>query len=207
MAAGNINSKLNTFIQEKYIPLELKIKIAVGALCFLIPIALCYFFLFKPNFEEIDKLDKQIVTAELELEKARKAASNLPKYEKELAELQKEFDEKSVILPTTKEIPNLLRSISDHGKSAGLDFLSFQPGGETQKDFYAEIPINIATKGPYHNMGFFLDQISKLERLVTVNNIQMSSPRLEGGEMLLNATCRLITYRFTNKKLPSKKKK
>jgi type IV pilus assembly protein PilO len=97
----------------------------------------------------------------------------------------------------------LLRSISDHGKSAGLDFLSFKPGAEIPRDFYAEIPVDISTKGPYHNMGFFLDQVSKLERLVTVNNIKMGSPKKEGSEMLLNSTCRLVTYRFTNTKLPS----
>ena len=93
------------------------------------------------------------------------------------------------------------------GKGAGLDFVSFIPGAETPKDFYAEIPVNITIKGPYHNMGFFLDQVSKLERIVTVNNIKMGSPHKEGAEMMLNSTCRLVTYRYTNvQQQPDKKK-
>jgi type IV pilus assembly protein PilO len=47
-------------------------------------------------------------------------------------------------------------------------------------------------------MGYFLDQVSKLDRIVTVDNIRMGSPAKEGGEVLLNSSCRLLTYRFTN---------
>ena len=36
---------------------------------------------------------------------------------------------------------------------------------------------------------------------VTVNNIPMDKPEEEGTEMLLNSSCRLITYRFTNTKV------
>ena len=49
-----------------------------------------------------------------------------------------------------------------------FDFNSFTPGGETPQEFYAEIPISIQVRGPYHNVGYFLDQVSKLERIVTV---------------------------------------
>lgn len=206
MAAGTITNKFDTFIDEKYIPLDVKVKIAIAVLILLIPAALCYFLVFQPNKEAIAGLDNQIVIAQKDLNKARKAAQNLSKHEQELEETKKEFEATAVILPKSQEIPDLLRSISDRGKSAGLDFLSFKPGAEIPRDFYAEIPVDISTKGPYHNMGFFLDQVSKLERLVTVNNIKMGSPKKEGSEMLLNSTCRLVTYRFTNTKLPSEEK-
>lgn len=207
MAAGSLNTKITAFIDDKYIPLEPKVKLAIAVAFVIVPIALWYFFLFQPNTESIDRLDKNLVTAKKKLTKAKKAARDLPKYQKSLAETQKRFEEAAIILPKTQEIPELLRNISDLGKNAGLDFLSFKPGGETPRDFYAEIPINISTKGPYHNMGYFLDQVSKMERLVTVNNIKMGSPKKEAGEMLLNSTCRLITYRFTNVELPKDPKK
>jgi type IV pilus assembly protein PilO len=103
-------------------------------------------------------------------------------------------------LPKTQEIPNLLRNISDLGRNAGLDFLTFTPGQEIPKDFYAEIPIDISIKGPYHNLGLFFDKVSKLDRIVTVNNITIDKPEQEGAEMMLNSSCKLLTYRFTNVK-------
>jgi type IV pilus assembly protein PilO len=117
------------------------------------------------------------------------------------------FETTSVLLPKSQEIPNLLRNISDLGRSAGLDFISFVPGQEIPKDFYAEIPIDIKIKGPYHNLGVFLDKVSKLERIVSVNNIKTEKVEYENNEILLHSNCRLITYRFTNVKIEQPKKK
>jgi type IV pilus assembly protein PilO len=209
MASSNSAKQFDTFLDEKYIPLDKKIKIAIVVAALVIPVALFYFLFYKPGIDKITGLNNQIVSARTDLTKAKKAARELPKYKAEVEKTKKEFEEVAVVLPKTKEIPDLLRNISDLGKGAGLDFLSFKPGAEVPKDFYAEIPVDIAIKGPYHNMGFFLDQVSKLNRIVAVNNIKMGSPKKDGGEMLLNSNCRLVTYRFTNKQAapPAAKKK
>jgi type IV pilus assembly protein PilO len=200
MASSNTANKFDAFIDEKYIPLSAKAKAVIVVLAVLVPVALFYFLYYKDEARTIQGLNKQITSARKDLNRARKAARNLPRYKAEIEKTRKKFAEAAVVLPKTKEIPNLLRSISDLGKGAGLDFLSFKPGKEAPKDFYAEIPVDISIRGPYHNMGFFLDQVSKLDRIVTVNNISMGSPKMEGGEMLLKSKCRLVTYRFTNTK-------
>jgi type IV pilus assembly protein PilO len=198
MAPAGSSTKFDTFLTNKYIPLERKVKILLAILLFLLPVVLFYFLFFSPKQDKIQGLEKQKVTLTTEVKKAKAAARNLKKYQDEVAEAQKRFAQTAIVLPKKKEIPNLLRNISDLGKGAGLDFLSFKPGSEIPKDFYAEIPVDIKIRGPYHNMGYFLDQVSKLNRIVTVNNIKMGSPKQEGGEMLLNSNCRLVTYRFTN---------
>lgn len=210
MASSTTANKFDTFLDEKYIPLSAKAKIAMVALAIIVPTALFYFLYYQGQAQTIQSLRIQVAQAHKDLNKARKAARNLPKYKEAIEKTRKRFAEAAVVLPKTKEIPNLLRSISDLGKGAGLDFLSFKPGKENPKDFYAEIPVDISIRGPYHNMGFFLDQVSKLDRIVTVNNISMGSPKMEAGEMLLKSQCRLVTYRFTNTKTTkndSKKKK
>ena len=210
MASSNSAKKFDAFLDEKYIPLDKKVKLGIILAAVAVPVALFFFLLYKPGMDKITNLNKKIVSARTDLNKARKAARELPKYKAEIEKTRKEFEKVSVVLPKTREIPDLLRNISDLGKGAGLDFLSFKPGAEEPKDFYAEIPVDIAIRGPYHNMGFFLDQVSKLDRIVVVNNIKMASPTREGGEMLLNSSCRLVTYRFTNtplKKAEDGKKK
>ena len=188
---------LNAFIDTKYIPLDNKIKIVIALVLIIAPIALFYFLMYSPSVKKIQGLTTQKTNLIAEIEKAKRAASELENVKASIAETEALFKETATLLPKDKEIPALLRNISDLGKGAGLDFLSFRPGAEVPKDFYAEIPIDIQISGPYHNMGFFLDQISKLERIVTVDNIQMGGGRKEGAEMLLNSNCRLKTYRFT----------
>ena len=210
MASGASTAKFDTFIEEKYLPLDTKIKVLIAIAAVLVPIALFYFLVYQPANSRIAALNRQVASMKKELQRAKIAAKDLPRYKKEMAETRERFEATSILLPRDKEIPALLRNISDLGKGAGLDFLSFKPGKEIPRDFYSEIPVDISIRGPYHNMGFFLDQVSKLDRIVTVNNIKMGSPKQEDGEMLLNSTCRLVTYRFTNmegKKAASKKKK
>ncbi|MGW8194883.1 MAG: type 4a pilus biogenesis protein PilO [Desulforhopalus sp.] len=201
------NSGFATFLDERYIPLSPKVKIAITALIILVPAVIFYFTYFKPKNEQTESLSKQKVALEQQLKEVKLKAANLAKFEKELKEAEAKFLEASVLLPKDKEIPNLLRDISALGRSAGLDFLTFKPGADIPKDFYAEIPITINVRGPYHNMGYFFDQVSKLERIVSVTNVKMSSPKKERGEMVLNSDCRLVTYRFTNVELPKQKKK
>ncbi len=204
MSSGAKMAKLDIFIDEKYLNLDKRVKISILVAIFILPAFLFYLFSFKPQTVKIEQLQRQVSAASDELKIARKAARDLPKIKKELEEIQKEFDATAVLLPKSQEIPNLLRNISDLGKSAGLDFLKFTPGVEIPKDFYAEIPIDITIRGPYHNLGLFLDKVSKLERIVTVNNINIDKPEKEGSEMLLSSTCRLVTYRFTNQPLQPK---
>jgi type IV pilus assembly protein PilO len=196
-------SGFNAFIDRKYIPLDSKFKIGIALVLIIVPIVLFYFLLYSPTEKQIQQLAKQKESLVAEIEKARKAASELSKIEAERDKTEELFKETATLLPKTKEIPSLLRNISDLGKGAGLDFLSFKPGAEVPRDFYAEIPVDIQIDGPYHNMGYFLDQVSKLERIVTVDNIQMSGAKKEGAEMLLKSSCRLKTYRFTGVQQPT----
>lgn len=201
MASESSAEKIDTFIDEKYTPLDKKIKILLAVLLLALPIAAFYFGFFSSKQAELAKLKTEEDKLSEEVDKARKAAANLQHHKNELAEAQKKFDKISVVLPKEQEIPDLLRKISDLGKNVGLDFISFKPGTEVPKDFYAEIPLNIEIRGPYHNMGSFLDRVSGLERIVTVDNIKMGKPKEEDGEILLESSCNLLTYRFTDQKL------
>ena len=207
MASSNIASKINAFIDDKYIPLDAKIKVIVAVVALIIPVALFYFLSYEPSSEKIDGLLQQKQSLTAEITKAKKAAAELDKIKAAIKETEQLFKETANLLPKSKEIPALLRNISDLGKRSGLDFLSFKPGEETPQDFYAEIPVNIVISGPYHNVGYFLDQVSKLERIVSVNSITIGSPKQDGPEMILKSNCQLTTYRFTGVGTDQKSKK
>jgi len=200
-------NKIDIFIDEKYSSISNGNKLLGVIFLFLLLTGIFYFFFFKVNYDEQSKISTQVTVASEDLKKVRKAARNYPVHQKELEEVRKQFEMTSVLLPKSQEIPNLLRNISDLGRNSGLDFISFTPGQEIPKDFYAEIPIDIKIKGPYHNLGLFLDKVSKLERIVSVNNIKTEKVEQEKNEMLLDSTCKLITYRFTNVKQEQPKDK
>ena len=201
------NAAFATFIDEKYIPLAPRIKLAITVGIILLPLVIFYFSYYQQKAQKIENLGQQKVSLTKQVQEVKLKASNLAKFQKELDEAESRFLATAVLLPKEKEIPKLLKDISALGRNAGLDFLTFKPLADIPKDFYAEIPVTINVRGPYHNMGYFFDQVSKLERIVSVTNVKMSSPKKEGSEMLLNSDCQLVTYRFTNVELPKPPKK
>ncbi|WP_084312312.1 type 4a pilus biogenesis protein PilO [Desulfobulbus elongatus] len=199
-------TKIDLFLDEQYSKISTRNKLLAVALLTLLLTGLFYIVFYQPNHEELGRLAQQASTGNEELRKVRKAARDLPVHQKALEDARIQFETTSALLPKSQEIPNLLRNISDLGRNSGLDFISFTPGQEAPKDFYAEIPIDIKIKGPYHNLGLFLDRVSKLERIVTVNNIKTEKVDQESNEMVLSSSCKLITYRFTNVTIENKKK-
>jgi type IV pilus assembly protein PilO len=197
MASEKFAVQLDKFVNEKYIPWKKNVKIALAAGLIIAPIAAFIFLFYNPTQQEIATLEATKSKLDAEVKEAETAAANIDHHREELKRATQKFEEISGILPKGPEIPALLRSISDLGKRAGLDFISFVPGTETPKDFYAEIPISISIRGPYHNVGYFLGEVSGLERLVTVNNINMGGPQEVDGDIMLNSSCNLLTYRYT----------
>ncbi len=196
------NNALATFIDDKYIPLDKKYKLILAIILFLLPTIAFYYFSYNPQAKKYNLQVTQRSKLEAELEKAKARAADIDSLRAELADTENKFNEASLLLPKEKEIPALLTNISALGRGAGLDFLTFKPQADIPKDFYSEIPIDIKLRGPYHNVGVFLDQVSKLERIVTVSDINMGGPKQEANDMLLDSSCRLVTYRFTNIKRP-----
>lgn len=202
------NSKFSTFLEQKYIPLDKKFKILIAAVILLAPIALFYFLYFQPKNEEIKSLEIKRDKLVKEIQNLREKKRRLPALLADVKKIEDEFEEAAKLLPKQKEIPKLLTDISELGRTSGLDFVSFTPKGERQKDFYNEVPVAISIRGPYHSIGGFLDKVTKLDRIVSVRNLSAGSPkRSRLGEYIVSASGQLVTYRFTDKPLPKDNKK
>jgi type IV pilus assembly protein PilO len=98
-------------------------------------------------------------------------------------------------LPGKTEVPSLLVDISQTGLGAGLEEQLFQPTGEIQKDFYAELPIKLRYTGGYHELGNFVSGIAALPRIVTLHDISIKrSTEDSPDELTLDVTAK--TYRY-----------
>lgn len=149
------------------------------------------FFLYKPKVDQMAALRSDITSEERKLERTRRSAQEYDRYREKMEEARAQFEVVSRELPGTEEIPSLLTSISHAGNAAGLRFLLFQPQSESEKDFYAEIPIRMELTGTYHEFGGFLDRLARLSRIVNVNNCST-----QGQNDSLRINCTAVTYRF-----------
>ena len=161
-----------------------------------IPVVLFFFLSYSPRSKVIIKLRKDNTYLLSEIQKVEAIAGKLDEHKAERAAVELQLKAAAMLLPKQKEIPSLLTNISEQGTNSGLEFVTFQPKAEVQEKFYSIIPVSIAVTGTYHRIGSFLDKVSKLNRIVSVNNIALTNPTVAGNEVLLTANMELVTYRF-----------
>ena len=183
-------------MEKRVVPLDKKIVIAIFVLIIIAPVVAFYFLHFTAKTKEIKGLENKAVKLRKEIAGAKARAAKLDEHLAEMEETQRLFAEASVLLPQKKEIPALLTNISALGTNSGLNMARFSPRPERKKEFYAQIPVSLNITGPYHNIGTFLYEVSKLDRIVSAINISLGSPKMQRGEMLLSSKINLITYRF-----------
>jgi len=100
------------------------------------------------------------------------------------------------ILPTGRETGDLLRWIKNLGDQSNLDLKSFSPGGLRPVEFYKEFPIEMNVIGTYHDLGLFLDRVSKYQRIINVDNLRMSksAQRDQGKTIQASFTATTFVY-------------
>ena len=122
-------------------------------------------------------------------------AVNLDLYTQQLSEIDRSFGALLKQLPNKSEVEALLIEINQSGMGRGLQFELFKPGQEIVKDFYAELPINVRLTGSYHDFGAFAGDISRLSRIVTLNNISIAAnPQAKDGTLVLDAVTKTFRY-------------
>lgn len=125
----------------------------------------------------------------------KKQAVNLDLYTQQLNEIDRSFGALLKQLPNKSEVESLLVEINQAGMGRGLQFELFKPGQEITKDFYAELPINVKLTGSYHDFGAFAGDIGRLSRIVTLNNISISSnAQSKDGSLVMEAVTKTFRY-------------
>lgn len=156
-------------------------------------LAAAYFLDWQGQLEELEA--GKALEAKLKEEyKAKKTqAVNLDLLRAQLRDIETSFGTLLKQLPNKSQMEALLVDVNQAGLGRGLQFELFRPApAETQKDFYAELPIAIRVTGNYHDMGAFASDIGQLPRIVTLNDIVLSVGK--DGNLTMDTTAKTFRY-------------
>ncbi len=178
----------------------------LGALVLLLVLAIfvSYWFDWQNQLEELDAhRAKETQLRQTFLDKKRQAI-NLEAYRKQLDDIEKSFGALLKQLPSKSEMDALLTDINQAGLGRGLQFELFKPAAsESLSEFYAELPIQVRIAGGYHDFGAFATDISRLSRIVTLNDIGLTSGK--DGTITMNAVAK--TFRYLDEEEVAKQRK
>ena len=198
---------LNVYF-DKVSKLKMVHRVLIFAGSVVLLLGLFIYLIYLPKTGEITKIESEKDRLDREIRLAKRRAKNFEKLEAELTTAEGELKSALTLLPTTSEIPKLLKSITKLGNDSNLEFLLFSPEKQVSKEFYVEIPVSMEVRGSYHNVATFFDKVGKLDRIVNVVNVVMIP--LEQYSTYLKTTSKAVTYRFKEvkkaKDVPKKKK-
>ena len=167
--------------------LLLLVAILVGVL------VLAYFIDWQGQLDELEAGRAQEAKLKQEYVDKKRQAVNLDLLRAQLREIETSFGTLLKQLPNKSQMEALLVDINQAGLGRGLQFELFKPAqSETQREFYAELPISIKLTGNYHDMGAFASDIGQLPRIVTLNDIALNVGK--DGTLTMDTTAKTFRY-------------
>lgn len=171
-------------------------KLAVAGLLVAALTAANWFLQIDPMRDEITQLQQTQRKLEDDLIQKQSIANNLAQFKHEKEVLERKLAQALTELPNEANMAELISSLSEVGNKSGLIIESIEPQAESKQGFYASIPIAMSVSGNYHEIGVFLDSVSKLARIVNVTNIKMGTPSTTTEKQTVKATYVATTFRF-----------
>lgn len=140
--------------------------------------------------QNIEQLDKDIALF-------RAQVAKLPELERSLAAREKELYYAKTLLPEdSRALEMLLASFEKLGRDENVEFILFQPGAEQVQEFYATRTVQLQISGTFHRLVTYFDRLTRLDRLVTIQNVTFSPVSdFSPTEKYLNTSLVLQVYR------------
>src|SRR5450432_1033078 len=175
--------------------LPLIAKVGVGAAAMLL-VGIAYFVIFYGDIEtSIKGAQGQENQLRTDLGDARK---NEFAYQKDLAELtdrQQRQRELNKVLPVDTEYPAFLSAVQSVANVSGIGLTAWSPEPEVAEQFYSRVPMKVSLIGRYHQVAKFFYGVGQLDRIINMENISLTDPKLQGDDVVVKTEALATAFR------------
>jgi type IV pilus assembly protein PilO len=98
------------------------------------------------------------------------------------------------VLPEEQDVADLLRRVQAMATQSNLEILGFAPKAVAKKQLHAEWPIGLRLQGNYHDLGSFLERVSKFPRIINVGDIKIDARPNASDGATVTAECTATTF-------------
>jgi type IV pilus assembly protein PilO len=124
---------------------------------------------------EAEKLQAERDDLRQQVQNAQAMLANLGRIKKEREALEIQLKELSRRLPSEPESAEMLRNVEVLASKSGLVVGIVRHRSNRPQELYTEIPLEISVGGGYYDLLKFADELAKLPRLATLNEIKMEN--------------------------------
>lgn len=98
-------------------------------------------------------------------------------------------------LPSEAETAAFLQDLNRLAELSGLAMRLVEPRPEEPVQHYVRLPVRLRLNGKYHQLARFFHNVSRLDRLISMENIHLHHPTQEGEEVQMEVEVLATTYR------------
>jgi type IV pilus assembly protein PilO len=188
--------------QSALAKLPLPAKIGIGAGLSLL-VAFVYWFIFYSDVAgRIEGAEKQKTDLNDALAKQQQVQATYFADRGELALREQRARELNKVLPADAEEDAFLSSVQQASNTAGIDLQGYTPKDEIPQAFYAKIPMHLDITGRFHQIAKFAYELGKVDRIINVEDIELSDPAIVGDEVVLKGKCLATAFHALAPKAP-----
>jgi len=105
----------------------------------------------------------------------------LKQMEQQLAELKQQLEIEQRIVPDEKQVDGFMTMLDAEAQKSGVELRRYLAKDTKSQQYYTEVPFDIELDGRYYSVLEFFDRVSKLERIVNVGNLLVSTTKNPSG--------------------------
>ena len=117
----------------------------------------------------------RLVAVRSDLAKGLGPAGRLHGLQAHVSDLEHRLDSLTAVLPEQKDVADILRRVPGLATQSHLTVQRFTPQPPKAQALHIELPYKLHAEGTYHNLGAFLDRISKSQLLIHVPEISIKA--------------------------------
>lgn len=148
----------------------------------------------RPAQESIDARRAQLTTLRADIDRGLATARRLPEFRREVTQLEAQLERLRAVLPEERDVADLLRRVQAMATQSNLTIRGFTPQAVATRQLHAEWPIGLQLEGTYHDLGAFLERVSKFPRLINVNGIRIRARETGASGATITAECTAMTF-------------
>lgn len=141
------------------------------------------------------------------ISKGQATARQLPEFRAQVADLEARLESLKPILPDERDAGDLLRRVQTLAVQSNLVIRGFRPQAINLREMHAEWPISLQLEGSYHNLGLFLDRVSKFPRIINIGGLALTQKDPPAFGATMEIACTATTFVMVDQKTASETQK
>jgi type IV pilus assembly protein PilO len=175
-------------------------QIGIGTILVVLVAVGYYVTLHTDVASKIDDAHRKTGDLESQLAQARQAQASYIADRDELQMRQQRQKELNKILPADTEVASFLSALQQVSNISGIDLKAWQPMDEKTEAFFAKVPMKLEITGKFHQIGKFMYEVGKQDRIINMENVELSDPKAEGDEITMKAKVLATTFHLLKAK-------